>query len=258
MSTIASNQLGADRVDEKAATSAAGARAASDARAAAETLKSDLKHAARTVEVDAKHAARTVGRRSPPRRVDGQGRSEARGIESSSRGQGRRGDGQGRGKDARDAVKDAVKDVPALDRLAASRNQLRSAMMEIAHPPPRANRSSREGSAISPTGCSTAPARLPGAALLIETVRELVVRASAANGRHRRRGCVAPDRSPDRRAQPARPRPHRRRRRRAASALEAVALGAAAGALHRPRPEARHACAAPDADRVLDADGSAA
>ena len=51
MSTIASNQIGADRIDEKSAT--AGARAASDARAAAETLKSDLKHAARTVEVDA-------------------------------------------------------------------------------------------------------------------------------------------------------------------------------------------------------------
>jgi len=34
-----------------------------------------------------------------------------------------------------------------------------------------------------------------------------------------------------------------------------MALGAAAGALHRPRPEARHACAAPDADRLLDADG---
>ena len=169
MSTIVSGQLGADRVDEKSAPSAAGARAASDGRVAAETLKSDLKHAARTVEADAKHAARTVG--AEARHAASTVKAEASHAASTVKAkvQDAATTAKDAARNARDAVKDAVNDVPALDRLAASRHQLRSAMMEIAHPPPRAPLASGAIGDIANRLLDRAR-ELPGATLLIDTV----------------------------------------------------------------------------------------
>jgi len=169
MSTVVSDPLGADRIDEKAATSAAGARAASDARAAAATLKSDLKHAARTVEADAKHAARTVG--AEARHAASTVKAEASHAASTVKAkvQDAATTAKDAARNARDAVKDAVNDVPALDRLAASRHQLRSAMMEIAHPPPRAPLASGAIGDIANRLLDRAR-ELPGATLLIDTV----------------------------------------------------------------------------------------
>lgn len=73
-------------------------------------------------------------------------------------------------------LKDALKEVPATDRLAASRGALRSAMMEITHPPKRAS--------VLPEGFGKIGLdrivnrlldrlrELPGAALFLETVQD--------------------------------------------------------------------------------------
>jgi len=170
MSTIASNQIGADRADETSATSAAGSRASSDARAGAETVKADLKHAARTVEADAKHAAHTVGTeaRHAASTVKAEAKHAATSVKSEVK------DAAATAKDAarnaKDSVKDAINDVPALDRLAASRSQLRSAMMEMTHPPERASTGSSGIGDIASRLVDRAR-ELPGAAFLMETIQ---------------------------------------------------------------------------------------
>jgi len=170
MSTIASNQIGADRVDEKSATSAAGSRVASDARAGADNLKSDLKHAARTVESDAKHAAHAVG--AEAKHAASTVKTDAKHAASSVKSELK--DAAGTAKDAarnaKESVKDAVNDVPALDRLAASRSQLRSAMMEIPHPPERTSTGSSGIGDIASRLVDRAR-ELPGAAFLMETIQ---------------------------------------------------------------------------------------
>jgi hypothetical protein len=69
----------------------------------------------------------------------------------------------------RQAAEDAAKEVPALDRLAASRNRLRGAMMEISHPPPRAP---LMGGKIGDLGTRLLDRarELPGAALFLDTL----------------------------------------------------------------------------------------
>jgi len=67
------------------------------------------------------------------------------------------------------AAKQAADDVPALDRLAASRNRLRSAMMEIAHPPPKPPLMSGHISDLGNRLLERARA-LPGAELFMDTL----------------------------------------------------------------------------------------
>jgi hypothetical protein len=72
---------------------------------------------------------------------------------------------------AESAVKDVVHEVSALDRLAASRNRLRGAMMEIAHPPKRAPLISGFGSLGDLGNRLLDRARdLPGVSLFLETL----------------------------------------------------------------------------------------
>ena len=69
----------------------------------------------------------------------------------------------------RKAAEKAADEVPALDRLAASRNRLRGAMMEIAHPPPKPP---LMGARIGDLGnrLLERARELPGAALFIDTL----------------------------------------------------------------------------------------
>ena len=67
------------------------------------------------------------------------------------------------------AAEEAASEVPALDRLAASRNRLRGAMMKIAHPPPQPP---LMGGGVGDLGnrLLERARRLPGAAILMEAL----------------------------------------------------------------------------------------
>ena len=67
------------------------------------------------------------------------------------------------------AAKKAAAEVPALDRLAASRTRLRGAMMEIAHPPPQPPLMGGRVGALGARLLERAR-QLPGVALLVDTV----------------------------------------------------------------------------------------
>jgi len=71
--------------------------------------------------------------------------------------------------DIKKAAEKAADDVPALDRLAASRTRLRGAMMAIAHPPPQPP---LMGGRIGELGdrLLERARQLPGVALLVETI----------------------------------------------------------------------------------------
>jgi hypothetical protein len=72
-------------------------------------------------------------------------------------------------KEIKAAAQDAADEVPALDRLAASRNRLRSAMMEITHPPPR---EPLMGGRLGDVGSRLLDRvrELPAVALVLETI----------------------------------------------------------------------------------------
>jgi hypothetical protein len=72
-------------------------------------------------------------------------------------------------KDIKKAAEDAADDVPPLDRLAASRDRLRGAMMAIAHPPPRPP---LMGGKVADLGqrLLDRARELPGAALFLDTL----------------------------------------------------------------------------------------
>ena len=101
------------------------------------------------------------------------------------------------------AAEKAADEVPALDRLAASRMRLRSAMMEIAHPAPQPP---LMGGRIGDLGNRLLDRlrQLPGASFFVETVERLVAGASAAHRDPGRRGRLASRRPADRGPQSAR------------------------------------------------------
>ncbi|MEO8310341.1 MAG: hypothetical protein ABI520_04130 [Caldimonas sp.] len=72
-------------------------------------------------------------------------------------------------KEIKESAENAAKEVPALDRLAASRSRLREAMMEIAHPPARAPLMGGKIGDLGDRLLERARA-LPGAALVLETL----------------------------------------------------------------------------------------
>ena len=72
-------------------------------------------------------------------------------------------------REVKKAAQHAADDVPALDRLAASRNRLRAAMLEIAHPPPRQPLMSGRISDLGNRLLERAR-ELPGAELFMDTL----------------------------------------------------------------------------------------
>ena len=130
MSTATSSSLGASRADDLAAR-------------------------ARTTPVNATGAAPSTSRddSAATQRVRDAVKDAAEGME----------------KDIRKATEKAAREVPAVERLAASRDRLRSAMMEIAHPPARppllGGRLGDIGNRLLDRARD-----LPGAALFIDTL----------------------------------------------------------------------------------------
>jgi hypothetical protein len=170
MSTVVSPRPGTVGEDDAAPSAAARAteeaRAEREARAAAEALKADARHAAHAVKSDVKHAAHSV--KSEATHAAHSVKSEAKHAAHAMKGEATH---------AAQAVKDAVHDaskavsdeVPAIDRLAASRARLRGAMMAIAHPPKRPALGGGSLGAFAERLLDRARA-LPGASLLLETL----------------------------------------------------------------------------------------
>jgi hypothetical protein len=135
MSTVASsNPAAGARVDAASSTSSTAPRAPSSASARGPSVGESVRAAGQRVASDAQATAEVI-------------------------------------KDAARQAKDELKDVPATDRLAASRAALREAMMEIAHPPKRES--------LMPEGIGQLGNRLldrvrswPGAALFLDTLED--------------------------------------------------------------------------------------